>query len=50
MKNKYEITIPLESGNYLAATRSYGKEIIIGIVDKNGDWFQDLALVRNAQW
>ena len=48
MKNKYEIMILLESGNYLVATKGYDKELLIGIADKNGDWFQDLALVRNA--
>jgi len=48
----YEIVVPLPTGNYLVATRNgdphYDTEIFMGLVDKRGCWFQDLACVRNA--
>lgn len=49
---EYEIVIPLPSESYLVATSNrypfHNTDIFIGLVDKNGRWFQDLACVRNA--
>lgn len=46
------ITIPLQNGYNLVAEQNsdpdYSREIFIGIMDKNGVWYQDLAIVRNA--
>lgn len=54
MENNEEgkITIPLPNGYSLVATRNadpnYNFEIYVGIVDSDGVWYQDLAIIRNA--
>lgn len=46
------IVIHLPNGYNLVAEQSpnpaYPNEIYVGLVDSNGYWFQDLAIVRNA--
>lgn len=46
------IEIPLPNGYRLTAEQNedsqYPYEMFIGIADKNGCWWQDLAIVRNA--
>lgn len=46
------IVIPLPNGFKLVAEQNddptYSREIFIGIMDRNGVWYQDLAIVRNA--
>lgn len=47
-----KIVIPLSNGYQLVAERNtdpnFDREIFIGIKDKNGVWWQDLAVVRPA--
>ena len=47
-----KIRIPLSNGKYLVAEKSndaeYDKEIYIGIEEPNGEYIQDLVLVREA--
>lgn len=47
-----KIEIEIGDGFKLVAEQNadqiYGREIFIGVVDKNGVWVQDLAAVRNA--
>lgn len=46
------IKIPLPDGTVLAVDQSsdpsYPYEVYVGLMDKDGVWFQDLAIVRNS--
>lgn len=50
--NKNRIVIELLNGYKLVAEQnpdpSYNREICIGIIDKNGVWHQDLAVIRSS--
>lgn len=47
-----KIVIPLSNGYKLVAVQNtdpnYRNEIFIGITNGDGEWWQDLAVVRNA--
>lgn len=51
-KTAFKIDIDLENGYKLVAQRNtdplYDREIFVGVVDNNGVWDQDLAIVRNS--
>lgn len=46
------IVIPLANGFWLVAEQNpdptYSHEIFVGVIDKNGVWHQDLAVIRNS--
>ena len=51
-KNNNRIIIELSNGYKLVAEQnpdpSYNREIFVGILDANGVWHQDLAIVRSS--